>query len=77
MPQIDAAGVAHEFGTDFRAWQCQVRSSSRAHTNVTCGARGYPRHDVSEDIALCPHIEFAARPAGVTAEPLRIGGAQQ
>lgn len=77
MPQIDAVGVAHQFGSDFRAWQCQVRNSSRAHINVTCGARCCLRRDVSEDIALCPHIESAAGAAGVTVEPLRICGAQQ
>jgi hypothetical protein len=92
MPYVNAAGVklcfeetgqgypiifVHESGSDLQAWEDQVRCSSRAHTRITCDARAYPLGDVSEDAALHPNTEFRAVSERVTAEPLRLGGAQQ
>lgn len=67
MPYVDAAGVklyfeetgqgypiifVHEFGSDFRAWEDQVRYFSRGYRCITFNARGYPPSDVPEDAAL-------------------------
>jgi pimeloyl-ACP methyl ester carboxylesterase len=64
MPYIDASGVklyveetgsgypiifVHEFGSDFREWETQVRYFSRAYRCVTYNARGYPPSDVPGD----------------------------
>jgi pimeloyl-ACP methyl ester carboxylesterase len=42
----------HEFGSDFREWEIQVRYFSRAYRCVTYNARGYPPSDVPEDANL-------------------------
>jgi pimeloyl-ACP methyl ester carboxylesterase len=67
MPHIDVAGVklyfeeagqgypiifAHEFGSDFRMWDAQVRYFSRAYRCITFNARGYPPSDVPEEMVL-------------------------
>jgi pimeloyl-ACP methyl ester carboxylesterase len=67
MPHIDASGVklhveetghgypivfVHEFGSDLREWETQVRYFSRAYRCVTYNARGYPPSDVPEDANL-------------------------
>ena len=67
MPHIDAAGVklyfeeagqgypiifVHEFGSDFRMWDEQVRYFSRAYRCIAFNARGYPPSDVPEDLVL-------------------------
>lgn len=67
MPYIDAVGARlyfeqhgrgypviflHEFGSDSRAWEVQVRYFSRAYQCVTFNARGYPPSDAPEDAAL-------------------------
>lgn len=66
MPYIDAAGTrlhveehgdgypivfVHEFGSDLRQWEDQVRYFSRAYRCVAYNARGYPPSDVPEDPA--------------------------
>jgi pimeloyl-ACP methyl ester carboxylesterase len=67
MPYVNAAGArlyfeesgdgypvifVHEFGSDIRQWDSQVRYFSRAYRCVTYNARGYPPSDVPEDAAL-------------------------
>jgi pimeloyl-ACP methyl ester carboxylesterase len=67
MPYVDACGVklyfeqagqgypiifAHEFGSDLRIWDAQVRHFSRGHRCIVFNARGYPPSDVPEDAAL-------------------------
>ena len=39
----------HEFGSDCREWEQQVRWFSRAYRCITYNARGYPPSDVPED----------------------------
>jgi pimeloyl-ACP methyl ester carboxylesterase len=39
----------HEFASDHREWEPQVRWFSRSHRCVTYNARGYPPSDVPED----------------------------
>jgi len=41
----------HEYGSDHREWEAQVRHFSRAYRCVTYAARGYPPSDVPEDDA--------------------------
>ncbi len=67
MPYVDAAGArlyfeengdgypiifVHEFGSDSRQWEAQVRYLSRGYRCITYNARGYPPSDVPEDAAL-------------------------
>jgi pimeloyl-ACP methyl ester carboxylesterase len=67
MPYIDAAGVklyfeetgqgypiifVHEFGSDFRMWDAQLRHFSRGYRCIAYNARGYPPSDVPDDPAL-------------------------
>jgi pimeloyl-ACP methyl ester carboxylesterase len=64
MPFIDHTGVrlhyeetgsgyplvfAHEFGSDAREWEMQVRALSRHYRCITFNARGYPPSDVPAD----------------------------
>ena len=66
MPYIEAAGArlhveehgdgypiifVHEFGSDLRQWEDQVRYFSRAYRCIAYNARGYPPSDVPEDPA--------------------------
>src|ERR671917_2370790 len=39
----------HEFGSDHREWEPQVRWFSRSYRCITYNARGYPPSDVPED----------------------------
>ena len=39
----------HEFGSDCREWEAQIRFFSRTYRCVTYNARGYPPSDVPED----------------------------
>jgi pimeloyl-ACP methyl ester carboxylesterase len=39
----------HEFGSDLREWEDQVRWFSRSHLCITYNARGYPPSDVPEE----------------------------
>src|SRR5579862_1846682 len=41
----------HEFGSDHREWETQVRYFSRNYRCITYNARGYPPSDVPEDDA--------------------------
>ncbi len=67
MPYVDAGGVklyvedtgqgypiifAHEFGSDLRSWDGQVRHFAKSHRCITYNARGYPPSDVPEDATL-------------------------
>lgn len=67
MPYVDAAGArlyfeetgdgypiifVHEFGSDSRQWEAQVRYFSRGYRCITYNARGYPPSDVPEDAGL-------------------------
>ncbi|CAN5336980.1 alpha/beta hydrolase [soil metagenome] len=40
----------HEFGSDCREWETQVRHFSRAYRCIAYNARGYPPSDVPEDL---------------------------
>jgi pimeloyl-ACP methyl ester carboxylesterase len=42
----------HEFASDIRGWETQIRHLSRTHRCVAYNARGYPPSDVPEDAAL-------------------------
>ena len=65
MPMVDAGGVklyyeetgsgypivfVHEFGSDLREWETQVRYFSRAYRCIAYNARGYPPSDVPESL---------------------------
>lgn len=67
MPYVNSGGVklyfeesgdgypiifVHEFGSDIRLWESQVRFFSRAYRCIAYNARGYPPSDVPEDAAL-------------------------
>jgi len=67
MPYIEANGTKlyfeesgcgypiifiHEFASDIRGWEAQIRQLSRTHRCVAYNARGYPPSDVPEDAAL-------------------------
>jgi pimeloyl-ACP methyl ester carboxylesterase len=67
MPYVEAIGAKlyfeesgygypiifiHEFGSDVRGWETQVRYFSRAYRCIAYNARGYPPSDVPEDAAL-------------------------
>lgn len=41
----------HEFGSDYREWESQVRWFSRHYRCITFNARGYPPSDVPDDDA--------------------------
>jgi pimeloyl-ACP methyl ester carboxylesterase len=64
MPHVNSSGTqlyfeetgrgypivfVHEFGSDYREWETQVRYFSRAYRCITYNARGYPPSDVPED----------------------------
>src|SRR5882724_7556024 len=42
----------HEFGSDIRGWETQLRYFSRGYRCIAYNARGYPPSDVPEDAAL-------------------------
>lgn len=48
----------HEFASDIRGWEAQIRNFSRAYRCIAFNARGYPPSDVPED-AACYGWEFA------------------
>jgi pimeloyl-ACP methyl ester carboxylesterase len=67
MPYVDAYGAKlyfeesghgypiifiHEFASDLRGWEAQVRYLSRSYRCITYNARGYPPSDVPEDASL-------------------------
>ena len=67
MPYVEATGAKlyfeesghgypiifiHEFASDIRGWEAQLRHFSRAYRCIAYNARGYPPSDVPEDAAL-------------------------
>ena len=89
MPYADADGVklyyeetgtghpvifVHEFGSDFREWEQQVRYFSRHYRCITYNARGYPPSDVPADASLYGY-EFAADDIARIMAALGIGKA--
>ncbi|MGL5165046.1 MAG: alpha/beta fold hydrolase [Afipia sp.] len=67
MPYVDASGAklyyeetgsgypivfVHEFGSDCREWETQVRYFSRSYRCIAYNARGYPPSDVPDDLNL-------------------------
>ncbi|HEY7980518.1 MAG TPA: alpha/beta hydrolase [Candidatus Eremiobacteraceae bacterium] len=67
MPYVDAPGVklfyeesgaghpivfVHEFGSDYREWEGQIRHFSRTNRCIAYNARGYPPSDVPDDVNL-------------------------
>jgi pimeloyl-ACP methyl ester carboxylesterase len=66
MPYVEAAGAKlyveesgygypiifiHEFASDIRGWEAQLRHFSRDYRCIAYNARGYPPSDVPEDVA--------------------------
>jgi pimeloyl-ACP methyl ester carboxylesterase len=73
MPYVEATGAKlyfeeggegypiifiHEFASDIRGWDAQIRYFSRAYRCIAFNARGYPPSDVPED-AACYGWELA------------------
>jgi pimeloyl-ACP methyl ester carboxylesterase len=67
MPYVEATGAKlyfeesgygypivfiHEFASDIRGWEAQVRYFSRSYRCISYNARGYPPSDVPEDTSL-------------------------
>jgi pimeloyl-ACP methyl ester carboxylesterase len=67
MPYVEATGAKlyfeecgegypiifiHEFASDMRGWESQIRHFSRAYRCISYNARGYPPSDVPEDASL-------------------------
>jgi pimeloyl-ACP methyl ester carboxylesterase len=67
MPYVDASGARlyfeesghgypiifiHEFASDIRGWEAQLRYFSRSYCCIAYNARGYPPSDVPEDASL-------------------------
>src|SRR5258706_7626572 len=67
MPYVEATGAKlyfeesghgypiifiHEFASDIRGWEAQVRYFSRGYRCIAYNARGYPPSDVPEDASL-------------------------
>jgi pimeloyl-ACP methyl ester carboxylesterase len=67
MPYVEATGAKlyfeesgygspiifiHEFASDIRGWEAQVRYFSRSYRCIAYNARGYPPSDVPEDASL-------------------------
>lgn len=66
MPYVEATGAKlyfeesgygypiifiHEFASDMRGWEAQIRYLSRSYRCIAYNARGYPPSDVPEDLA--------------------------
>ena len=67
MPHVQAGGArlyyeeagsgrpvvfVHEFGSDLREWETQLRFFSRSYRCIAYNARGYPPSDVPDDLSL-------------------------
>ena len=67
MPYVDAYGAKlyfeesghgypiifiHEFASDLRGWEAQLRYFFRSYRCIAYNARGYPPSDVPEDASL-------------------------
>lgn len=61
----------HEFGSDCREWESQVRWFSRSYRCVTFNARGYPPSDVPDDPAVYGY-EFAVDDIAAVMSGLQI-----
>jgi pimeloyl-ACP methyl ester carboxylesterase len=62
---------AHEYASDCRGWESQVRYFSREHRCVAFNARGYPPSDVPSDDALYGQ-DFAAEDIAAVADHLGL-----
>jgi pimeloyl-ACP methyl ester carboxylesterase len=86
MPYVDAYGAKlyfeesghgypiifiHEFASDFRGWEAQVRYFSRGYRCIAYNARGYPPSDVPEDASLY-RWQFAVDDIAAVMRDLRI-----
>ncbi|MGA7803623.1 alpha/beta fold hydrolase [Bradyrhizobium sp.] len=86
MPYVEAAGAKlhfeecgqgypiifiHEFASDLRGWENQLRHFSRGYRCIAYNARGYPPSDVPEDAASYGW-EFAADDVGAVMWGLKI-----
>lgn len=86
MPYVEATGAKlyfeesgggypiifiHEFASDIRGWDAQIRYLSRAYRCIAFNARGYPPSDVPEDAALYSW-EFALDDIAALMRGLRI-----
>jgi pimeloyl-ACP methyl ester carboxylesterase len=86
MPYVDAGGVKlnfeecghgypiifiHEFASDIRGWDSQLRYFSRGYRCIAYNARGYPPSDVPEDAALYGW-EFAVDDVAAVMRGLKI-----
>jgi pimeloyl-ACP methyl ester carboxylesterase len=61
----------HEFASDLRGWESQIRQLSRGHRCIAYNARGYPLSDVPEDAALYGW-EFAVDDIAAVMQGLKI-----
>lgn len=74
MPYAESAGVrlyyeetgsgtplvfVHEFGGDYRSWECQVRFFARRYRCLVFNARGFPPSDVPADAGDYTHVQAA------------------
>ncbi len=64
----------HEFGSDCREWETQVRWFSRDYRCITYNARGYPPSDVPPGDALYGH-EYAVEDIGAVMRHLGLARA--
>jgi pimeloyl-ACP methyl ester carboxylesterase len=86
MPYVEAAGAKlyfeesgygypiifiHEFASDIRGWEVQVRYFSRSYRCIAYNARGYPPSDVPEDASLY-RWQFAVDDIGAVMRDLNI-----
>ena len=61
----------HEFASDLRGWEAQVRHFSRGYRCIAYNARGYPPSDVPEDASLYSW-EFAVDDIAAVMRGLKI-----
>jgi pimeloyl-ACP methyl ester carboxylesterase len=86
MPYVEATGAKlyfeesghgypiifiHEFASDIRGWEAQVRYFSRSYRCIAYNARGYPPSDVPEDASLY-RWQFAVDDVAVVMRDLKI-----
>src|SRR6266446_3358103 len=86
MPYVEASGAKlyfeesghgypiifiHEFASDLRGWEAQVRYFFRSHRCIAYNARGYPPSDVPEDASLY-RCQFAVDDIAAVMRDLKI-----
>src|SRR2546430_414907 len=86
MPYVDATGAKlyfeesgygypiifiHEFASDIRGWETQLRHFSRDYRCIAYNARGYPPSDIPEDVASYSW-EFAVDDVAAVMRGLKI-----